>query len=111
MYLCLSFMPVVWFDRKSPENSSISLANYTATLDDRKCDISAEVITLQNMSELGVETLHISPFVQSEFWQGESLLDLRLAMLSILLDRLMYRLFTTHIYCSVWGPLLQQHGC
>lgn len=101
MYWCLSFMPVVWFDRKSPENSSISLANYTVTLDDRKCDISAEVITLENMSDLGVETLHISPFVQSEFWQGESQLDLILAMLSIPLDGLIYHFFTTHVYCSV----------
>ena len=107
MYLCLSFMPVVWFDRKSPENSSISLANYTATLDDRKCDISAEVITLQNMSELGVETLHISPFVQSEFWQGESQISCTIHPIRWI-D---VSLFTTHVCCSVSGPLLQQDGC
>lgn len=69
-------MPVVWFNRKSDVNSSVSLANYTVTLDERKCDISAKALTFNSMSDMGVETFQInmSP-VQSEFWQGKSRLD------------------------------------
>lgn len=59
--------------RASAENSSVSIANYTVTIDESKCDMARETLTLDNMSELGVNSFHINPDmnVQSEFWRGE----------------------------------------